>query len=202
MCLINITCDFSRLDISGVSRSVKTITIDQSTHTCSKCDTSSNDTSSNEPFRLKVTSSKWLFVECTHCRKMISSNSFDENISWLIANKLVAMLLCWSCAHHMTADNEYGQCRRWPNLNMVRIFYSAVPVGSFVNKTSEKNDFIQNKIFIHGKSYRYQFISISCFIWIMSLSIWVSFEAYNPGYRMYFQYRHNRHNEGLRIYLT
>ena len=34
MCLINITCDFSRLDFSGVSRSVNTITIAQSTHTC------------------------------------------------------------------------------------------------------------------------------------------------------------------------
>ena len=34
MCLINITCDFSRPDFAGVSRSVKTITIDQSTHTC------------------------------------------------------------------------------------------------------------------------------------------------------------------------
>ena len=34
MCLINISCDFSRLDFSGVSRSVKTITIDQSTHIC------------------------------------------------------------------------------------------------------------------------------------------------------------------------
>ena len=34
MCLINITCDFSRLGFSGVSRSVNTITIYQSTHTC------------------------------------------------------------------------------------------------------------------------------------------------------------------------
>ena len=34
MCLINITRDFSRLDFSGVSRSVNTITIDQSSHTC------------------------------------------------------------------------------------------------------------------------------------------------------------------------
>ena len=123
-----------------------------------KCDTSSNDTSSNEPFRLKVTSSKWLFVECTHCRKMISSNSFDENISWLIVNKLVAMLLCWSCAHHMTAGNEYGQCRRWPNLNMVRIFYSAVPVGSFVNKTSEKKRFYSEQ-----NIYTWKIISISIY---------------------------------------
>ena len=42
------------------------------------CDTLSNDTSSNEPFRLKVTSSKWHFVDWAHCRKMVSSNSFDE----------------------------------------------------------------------------------------------------------------------------
>ena len=34
MCLINITCDFSRLDFSDVSRSVNTITINQSTHAC------------------------------------------------------------------------------------------------------------------------------------------------------------------------
>ena len=34
MCLINITCDFSRPDFSGVCRSVKTIIIDQSIHTC------------------------------------------------------------------------------------------------------------------------------------------------------------------------
>ena len=33
MCLINITCDFSKLDFSSVSRSVNTITIAQSTHT-------------------------------------------------------------------------------------------------------------------------------------------------------------------------
>ena len=46
-----------------------------------KCDTSSNDTSSNEPFRLKVTSSKWHFVDCAHCRKTGSSNSFDEKNS-------------------------------------------------------------------------------------------------------------------------
>ena len=32
-----------------------------------KCDTSSNDTLSNEPFHLKVTSSKWHFVDCAHC---------------------------------------------------------------------------------------------------------------------------------------
>ena len=69
------------------------------------CDTLSNDTSSNEPFRLKVTSLKWHFVNRTHCRKMVSSNSFDEKISWLFAIKPVAMLLCWLCAHHMTTDN-------------------------------------------------------------------------------------------------
>ena len=34
VCLINITCDFSRLDFSDVSRSVNTITINQSTHAC------------------------------------------------------------------------------------------------------------------------------------------------------------------------
>ena len=54
------------------------------------CDTLSNDTSSNEPFRLKITSSKWHFVDWAHCRKMVSSN--NEKISWLFASKPVAML--------------------------------------------------------------------------------------------------------------
>ena len=51
-----------------------------------KCDTSSNDTSSNEPFRLKVTSSKWHFVDCAHCRKTRSSNSFDEKKESYLSN--------------------------------------------------------------------------------------------------------------------
>ena len=36
---------------------------------------------------------------------MVSSNSFDEKISWLFAIKPVAMLFCWLYAHHMTTDN-------------------------------------------------------------------------------------------------
>ena len=93
-----------------------------------KCDTSSNDTSSNEPLRLKVTSSKWHFVDCAHCRKIVLSNRFDEKMSWLIANNPVAMLLC--CSSH-----DYGQWRRWPNLNLNRTFYSPVPFAvSFIIK--------------------------------------------------------------------
>ena len=42
-------------------------------------DTSSNDTLSKEPFRLKVLSSKWHFVEYTHCRMVISPIIFNEN---------------------------------------------------------------------------------------------------------------------------
>ena len=95
-----------------------------------KCDTLSNDTSSNEPFRLKVTVSKWHFVRCAHCRKTGSSNSFDENISWLISNKPVAMLLCWSCTHHMTTDNDYGQCRRWYKTLIINLSF---PFFAFYN---------------------------------------------------------------------
>ena len=71
-----------------------------------KFDTSSNDTSSNEQFRLKVTSSKWHFVDCAQCQKTVSLNSFDEKISRLIVSKPVVMLFCWSEAHH------YGQWLR------------------------------------------------------------------------------------------
>ena len=155
-----------------------------------KCDTSSNDTSSNEPFRLKVTLSKWLFVDCTHCRKMVSSNSFDKNILYFMANKLIAMLLCWSCAHHMTTDYVRDD-RIWIEYFIAPFQWEVL----WIKLKKKKTHFIQNKmIFIHRKSYQYQFITISCLIWIISLSISVSFETYNPGYRMYFQYRYNRHS--------
>ena len=41
-------------------------------------DTSSNDTLSTEPFRLKGFLSKCHFVECPRRRNRVSSNTFDE----------------------------------------------------------------------------------------------------------------------------
>ena len=46
----------------------------------------------NEPFRLKVTSSKWHFVDWAHCRKTVSLNTFDEkNHDKLPVNRLLFM---------------------------------------------------------------------------------------------------------------
>ena len=52
-------------------------------------DTSSNDTSSTEPFRRKGFLSKCHFVECPLRRNRVSSNTFDE-----IFNAHLAAILC------------------------------------------------------------------------------------------------------------
>ena len=105
------------------------------TYQCYRCATLHHSTSSTESFCLQVTSSKWHFVDCADCQKIVSLKSFDKKMSWLIESKPVAMLLCWSCVEYASTvwDPVTKKKKTWPKWSL----YRGVPPGFATMTTTE-----------------------------------------------------------------